>query len=270
MIDYHLHGNFSGHGRGELESYVSVALEKGFREIGFSAHLPKVKEPDPYHAMLEDELPRYVELVHRLQNKYRGRLNIKLGIEADYFAGYEEETARLLRSQPFDYVIGAVHFLDGWHFTSREGRRQYREEDPERVFPLYFKELFNMIETGLFDIAAHPDAIRREDFRPEGSFRDEYARIAGALGARGVALEVNSGGIRRGAGSPYPEREMLEICVEWGIPVTLGSDAHRPGEVGCDYRQLFQLLETAGVQSIATFDKRKITLHPLSDFGSTG
>jgi histidinol-phosphatase (PHP family) len=266
MIDYHLHGNFCGHGTGELESYVLVAVQKGFKEIGFSAHLPKVKNPDPYHAMLEDKLPVYVKLVHELQDIYAGKIKIKLGIEADFFEGYQRETARLLRLYPFDYVIGAVHFLGDWHFTSREGIKHYRKEDPERAFPLYFDQLFKMIETGLFDIVAHPDAIRREDFRPDGSLRAEYVRIADVLKARGMALEVNSGGIRRGAGSPYPEREMLEICVERGVPVTLGSDAHCPDDVGRDFNEVFRLLALAGARNIAIFNSRKITEIPISNF----
>ena len=41
MIDYHLHGNFSGHGTGDLAEYVEAAVAKGFTEIGFSDHLPE-------------------------------------------------------------------------------------------------------------------------------------------------------------------------------------------------------------------------------------
>jgi histidinol-phosphatase (PHP family) len=161
MIDYHLHGNFCGHATGELEEYVTVALEREFEEIGFSAHLPKVIDPDPDHAMLEEDLPRYVSLVESLREKYRDRITIKLGIEADYFAGHEEKTRRLLEAFPFDYVLGSVHFLGDWHFTSRVGLPRYETEDPAVIFPRYYELLKEMIETGLFDIAAHADAIRR-------------------------------------------------------------------------------------------------------------
>ena len=53
MIDYHIHGNFCGHAEGELEEYVLEALGKGFLEIGFSAHLPKVTD-----RASADEIPR--------------------------------------------------------------------------------------------------------------------------------------------------------------------------------------------------------------------
>jgi histidinol-phosphatase (PHP family) len=266
MIDYHLHGNFCGHARGELEEYVTAALEKGFREIGFSAHLPKVIDPDPYHAMLEDDLPRYVDLVHSLQERYRGRIVIRLGIEADYFEGHEEKTKRLLDAYPFDYVFGSVHFLDDWHFTSRVGLPRYETEDPATVFPRYFELLGRMIETGLFDIAAHADAIKRERFRPSNSLDGEYREIARLLGAGGMAIEVSTAGLRRGAGSIYPSEELLRICIEAGVPVTLGSDAHSPEDVGKDYVRAFETLNRLGVREIATYEARAVRLRPLSDF----
>lgn len=263
MIDYHLHGNFCGHATGELEEYVVSALEKGFDEIGFSAHLPKVIEPDPYHAMLEHDLPRYVDLVLSLQERYRGRLVIKLGIEADYFEGHEDETARLLESFPFDYVLGSVHFLDDWHFTSRVGLPRYETEDPGEIFPRYYLLVKKMISSGLFDIAAHADAIRREHFMPPETLESEYSEVARLLSAKGMSIEVSTAGIRRGAGSIYPDQELLRACVEAGVMVTLGSDAHRPEEVGRDYEEAFRELRRLGVTGIATYDRRKAVLRTL-------
>jgi histidinol-phosphatase (PHP family) len=266
MIDYHLHGNFCGHASGELEEYVERAVEKGFREIGFSAHLPKVIDPDPYHAMLEEDLPRYVERVHSLQERYGDRIVIRLGIEADYFEGHEEKTERLLARYPFDYVLGSVHFLDDWHFTSRVGLPRYETEDPATVYPRYYELLGRMIGTGLFDIAAHADAIRREYFRPANSLDREYRHIAELLSEHGMAIEVSTAGLRRQAGSIYPDEGLLRACIDRGVPLTLGSDAHSPDDVGKDYDRAFEILRGLDVREIATYENRRMTLRPLSDF----
>lgn len=266
MIDYHLHGNFCGHAEGELEEYVLEALGKGFVEIGFSDHLPKVVDPDPYHAMLEERLPEYVALVRHLKRKYAGSITIRLGIEADFFPGYEDRTRRLLEGAPFDYVLGSVHFLGDWHFTSMAHRGRYETEDPGRAFPRYFRLLESMIESGLFDVVAHPDALRRERFVPSVPPEREYARIAALLAERGMAIEVNTAGLRRGAGSIYPDPAMLAACRTAGVPVTLGSDAHTPVDVGRDFQLAFQLLEQTGVTEIATYEERRMTRRPLADF----
>jgi histidinol-phosphatase (PHP family) len=263
MIDYHLHGNFSGHGTGDLAEYVEAAVSKGFTEIGFSDHLPKVVDPDPYHAMLEKDLPRYVERVLDLRETNRGRIAIKLGIEADYFEGHEAETKRLIDSQPFDYVLGALHFLGDWHFTSKEGLERFASEDPVEAFPKYFEKLKRMIETGLFDIVAHPDALRRGAFQPARSMEKEHREVARLLAAGGMAIEINTGGIRRGAGSVYPERSFFAACVAEGVPVTVGSDAHSPGDVGRDFKAAFMLLGEFGVGEVATYDRRRLAGVPL-------
>jgi histidinol-phosphatase (PHP family) len=266
MIDYHLHGNFCGHATGELEEYVQVAIAKELKEIGFSAHLPKVVDPDPYHAMLEEALPRYVSLVDSLRRTYQGRLTIKLGIEADYFAGYEEETKRLIDAYPFDYVLGSVHFLGDWHFTSRVGLPRYETEDPAEVFPRYYELLKSMIRTGLFDVAAHADAIRRKRFQPPPSLGEEYGEVARLLKRRGMSIEVSTAGLRRGAGALYPTEELLRSCAEAGVPITLGSDAHTPQDVGRDYDAALGMLRKVGVTEIAVYDKRRVSLRPLADF----
>lgn len=266
MIDYHLHGNFCGHATGELEEYVTVAVSKRFIEIGFSAHLPKVKDPDPYHAMLEEDLPRYVDLVKDLQVKYRDRITIRLGIEADYFPGYECEIGRLIQSYPFDYVLGSIHFLGDWHFTSREGRDRYHMEDPDEAFVAYFDLLTQMIGSGLFDIVAHPDAIRKAGFAPSVSMEETYQTIAVLLREQSMSLEVNSAGIRRNAGSIYPEPLFLRTCIHEGVTLTLGSDAHTPGDVGRDYKEAFGILESLGVTEIASYEGRRRRVRPLSEF----
>ena len=263
MIDYHLHGNFCGHATGDLAEYVDAAVAKGFTEIGFSDHLPKVVDPDPYHAMLEKDLPRYVERVLSLQKIYRGRITIKLGIEADYFAGYEDETRRLIDGYPFDYVLGALHFLGDWHFTSKQGLPRYECEDPAEAFPKYFELLERMIGTGLFDVVAHPDALRRGAFHPVRSMEREHRVIALLLKAQGMAIEVNTAGIRRGLGSVYPDPGFLGACVAEGVPITLGSDAHAPADVGRDYASAFRLLGDLGVTEVALFERRRLVSKPL-------
>ncbi len=266
MIDYHMHSDLCGHATGELEEYVAEALRKRFVEIGFSAHLPKVTEPDSYHAMLEEDLPRYVKRVRELQERYAGRITIKLGIEADYFVGHEAETRRLIEAYPFDYVFGSLHFLGDWHFTSRAGLDRYRTENPDSAYARYFELIKQLIRSDLFDVLAHPDAIRRAGFHPNRPMDDAYRDIARLLRERGMALEVNTAGIRRRTGSLYPEPAFLAVVAREGVPVTIGSDAHEPRDVGRDFDTAFRLLRDFGIGEVATYTKRRMTMRPLSVF----
>jgi histidinol-phosphatase (PHP family) len=180
----------------------------------------------------------------------------------------EDKTRDLLAKYPFDYVLGSLHFLGDWHFSSKAGRERYDSEDPEIAFPLYFDLLADMISSGLFDVLAHADALRRETFEPGPGSSEDYKRLAGLLAKHGMAIEVNTAGLRRGAGSIYPDRRLLEACGALNVPVTLGSDAHTPADVGRDFRYAFRLLEETGIEDLAIFEGRKMERRPLSEFQS--
>jgi histidinol-phosphatase (PHP family) len=127
-----------------------------------------------------------------------------------------------------------------------------------------------MVGSGLFDVAAHPDAIRKVGFRPQGSMIDEFREIAGCLREAGMSIEANTAGIRRGGGAVYPEKAFLEACMHAGVPLTLGSDAHTPEDVGRDYDALYATLAELGVEEIATYLRRRVVKRSLSDFFNVG
>ena len=78
-----------------------------------------------------------------------------------------------------------------------------------------------------------------------------------------MAIEVNTAGIRRGLGSVYPDPGFLAACVAEKVPVTLGSDAHTPGDVGRDYAAAFRLLGDLGITEVALYERRRLASRPL-------
>ena len=78
-----------------------------------------------------------------------------------------------------------------------------------------------------------------------------------------MAIEVNTAGIRRGVGSVYPDPDFLAACVAEKVPVTLGSDAHTPADVGRDYEAARTLLAGLGVSEVATYEGRRLVKTPL-------
>jgi histidinol-phosphatase (PHP family) len=54
---------------------------------------------------------------------------------------------------------------------------------------------------------------------------------------KNMALEVNTAGIAQ-RGEPYPARWIIDEAVALGIPLSAGSDAHRPEEVGRSFHLL--------------------------------
>ena len=49
----------------------------------------------------------------------------------------------------------------------------------------------------------------------------------------------------------------LSVLNSYGIPVTVGSDAHKPEHVGRHYDKAIEVLKKSGYSSIAYFEGRK-------------
>jgi len=260
FIDYHTHHDRCGHAVGSIEDYIIRGMEIGLHQIGVSDHMPLLHVKPSTHysglAMERDELPRYVEEVLRLKEKYRGDIEVLLGLEGEYVEGFEEEIAALLADHPWDYVIGSVHYLGEWDlFDSRQACR-WRERDPLEVYRFYYRAIGKAAQSGLFDMIGHFDGIKR--FSPirhpeEQELERQALRIAADSG---ITLELNTAGLRHCYGTMYPNESILQQCLELGIPVTIGSDAHHPRHVGAGFDEAAWLLHRMGFGSLAVFRRR--------------
>lgn len=262
LVDYHLHTRRCGHAAGELEDYVRRARELGLSEVGFSDHFPLLHIKDPSLSMGLDELPDYVREIMDLAARV-SRPKIRLGIEVDYMVEHARELGEMISAYPFDYVIGSVHFLEGWGFDDPRYVDGYRGRDLYSLWELYFQVLGDAAESGLFDLLAHPDLIKKFGFRPRGSVRRIYEECLDRVAEAGVVVEVSTAGLSKPVGEMYPGEEFLRLCRERDIPVTLGSDAHDPQEVGRDFHLAVEVLEEVGYREIVTFEGRRRSFLPL-------
>ncbi len=258
-VDYHLHTRLCGHASGEISEYLEQAVRVGIQEVGFSDHLPLYFLPPgrtiPGYAMDEKDLPLYVEMIKNCAEA--SPVSVRLGIEADFVPGHEKKLASLLCSCPFDYVIGSVHFIDGWSFDNPGEVDEYSRREINQVYERYFSLLQQAALSGLFDIMGHPDLIKKFNILPSLDLNPLYEQTAMAFQRAGVCAEVNTAGLRYPAEEIYPGPLLLNIFHRHGIPVTLGSDAHQPEQVGEGFKNALKLIRDAGYREIAVFGERR-------------
>lgn len=267
LIDYHIHTPRCGHATGAMRDYVLSAIEAGLAEMGFADHFPLIHLSDPHLAMGLEEVPSYIEEVERLRAEFPG-FPIRLGIEADYVPEVLDRLEELLGEYSFDYVYGSVHFVDGWAFDDPRNLAQYRGRDLGLLYRRYFETLADAAECGLFDALPHPDLVKKFGFRPDEDLGEVYRECLERVARTGLAVELNTSGLRKPVREVYPAPGFLRRSRELGIPVTLGSDAHSPDEVGRDFNLALSLLEEAGYDSITVFRGRKGEQRPLRISGS--
>lgn len=264
IADYHLHTFMCGHASGTPEEYVEAAIERGLAEVGFADHMPLVYAEDPDLAMAPDELPLYVERVLELQERFRGRITVRLGIEADYHPPTQAERAGMLSAFEWDYVIGSVHAVGDWIFDDPRHLEVYEDLDIDRFYVDYLRLVGAMADTGLYNTVGHPDLAKKFDFRPSIDLEPYYRALLEKVGAAGMCYEVNTAGLRWPAAEVYPEPAFVKLAASMGVPVTLGSDAHTPADVGRDFDRALELIRGAGYDEMACFENGAMRLRPLT------
>lgn len=267
FVDYHTHTVRCGHATGALEEYVESAIAAGLREIGFSDHIPMYWLPpeqrDPGIAMAMVELEEYVADVLRVRGRYPG-IPVRLGLEADFIPGREEELVRLLERYPWDYVIGSVHFIGEWGFDNPAEVNRYAEWDISELYGKFFTLETMAARSGLFDILAHIDLIKKFGHRPSGDLSRLYADVAQAIAESGTAIELSTAGLRKPVREVYPNPQLLHECCRRGVPLVLSSDAHSPQEVGWSFADARALALQAGCTHTARFEGRRRYLEPIT------
>lgn len=255
LADYHIHTELCGHASGEMEEYVRHALKIGLNEIGFCDHLPMFKEQDKTLRMSLSDLPVYVENVRFFKGKFKN-ISIKLGTEVDYIPGNENDIKKLTSQYDFDYMMGSVHYIDDWMVDSRKFIAEYEKRDIDEVYEQYFNLIKKAVESRLFNTIGHIDLIKKFGHRPKKDIRKTLEILAKALRDNQVCTEVSTAGLRKPVAEIYPTRQILEICFNNDVGITLGSDAHKPEEVGYEFGILSEFVRKVGYRKIVTYLKK--------------
>lgn len=258
----HVHTSRCRHATGSPADYVAAAEAAGVTTMAFTDHLPLPEGFDGSYAMPEVELAEYVVEVARARGTARAT-EVLLGIEADWLPEHLERARTLIGAHPFDVVLGSVHFVDGWAFDDPALRDGYSQWTPDALWERYFDELGAAASSGLFDAMAHPDLVKKFRFVPESDPRGWYSDAAAAFAAAGVAVEVSTAGLRKPCGEIYPSASLLSEMRRAGVPAMVGSDAHRPAEVGYGWHEAYSALRRAGYTSVVVFRERVAEEVPL-------
>ncbi len=258
--DYHMHTPLCGHAVGTPEEYVKQGLKVGLKEMGFSDHAPMVHQRMLGITMDFDELPTYHQMIKDVQARYRSQIRIKIALEADFIPGYEAKTKEIVESFPYDYIIGSVHFIDNWAFDDPDPKvkEYWKIHNVNDVYRKYYKLLQQSAKTGFYQIIGHPDLPKKFGARPTEDLTDEIKATTKVFKETGVAIEINTAGLRKPIGEMYPAPNCLKIYAEAGVPLTFGSDAHNPDDVGKDFDKAIELAKWAGFKEYLTFKQREV------------
>ncbi len=298
MSDYHLHLHphrttpgappMGAYPAGYLDRYVEAALARGVTEIGFTEHLYRCVEAekvlgrwwagDPQRHLVDEmetwvraernlSLHRYVEVV--LDAKQRG-LPVKLGLEVDFVPGTEAAVLELLAGIPFDYLVGSIHWIGAWNFMRDTAPVELARRGVEHAFAQYFELETALAGSGLVDVLAHADVIKKHGIQPGGALLELYEPVVSAAARAGTAVEVSSAGLRNPVAEIFPAQRFLELFHAGGVPIMLASDAHGPDDAAWGYDAVVAAARSAGYSEYLRFSNRTAIPTPLPDLATGG
>jgi histidinol-phosphatase (PHP family) len=261
LYESHCHTTLCKHAFGTTDDYAAVALARGFKGITFTCHCPL---PGGYSASVRMNPGQYGEYIARVaatRDTFAGRLDVRLGLESDFYPGVEPWLEELHARVPLSHVLGSIHYQVG------DYRKLFYTGDPFSYQQLYYDHLAQSAESGLFDTLAHPDLIKNEspadwDF---ARIRPDIERALDRIATTGVAMELNTSGMLKALPEMNPSPSQLKLMRERGIPVVIGADAHIPQRVGEGYITALELLESAGYREVSFFLDRQRHDVPIRD-----
>jgi len=265
VIDLHLHTSRCGHAAGTVLEFVEAGRAAGLDTMCFTDHLPMPPQYPQHYTMRASEMDAYLADVAAIAAYSRETAGpeVLVGIEADWIPEDADHLRDVLAARDFDMVLGSVHFIGDWAFDDPDLIARYESADIDALWDRYFALVFDAARSGLFDVLAHPDLIKKFGYLPGIDPGTWYEETALALFEGGCAVEVNAGGLRKPVGELYPSLRLLEACRRRGVPATFGSDAHAPGEVAHGMEPALDLLAEAGYRSLVVFRGRQPFEVPL-------
>ena len=226
-FNYHTHTSRCGHAIGTDEEYIREAIKAGYKQLGMSDHRPFEGMPLPMYRMDWEQLDDYLDSMKRLQEKYKDQIDIKVGMESEYYPYLEEEN-RYLRDR-VDY------FILGQHSREPEVIIDYCYDCSPEDLECYIRDVEKGLESGMFLYLAHPEYF----MLGQKDFTDKCAEAAHRLARKCVEtntpMEINLKGItylRRpypiGNYYRYPHRPFWEIVSQYPVRCIYGWDVHEP------------------------------------------
>lgn len=259
LADMHMHTEFSLDSCAKLDSMADYAISKGIDTICITDH---IDWDFPEKNMIFDfDVDAYEKCILRAREKYKGRLDILMGVELGMQPHLAERYTRFLESHPFDFVIGSVHLVNNRDPYFPEAFKGMTDQEAYR---LYFENtLENVKAFHGFDSLGHLDYIVRygrtkaQNYRLS-DYQDIIDEILKELISNDKALEVNSAGLRKNLGFPNPHTDIIKRFKELGGEmVTVGADAHKPSHIGYEFRRLSNILQKCGFTYYTKFKGRK-------------
>ncbi len=278
-IDYHMHFEYGSYDLEWVQGFFESAKKNGVSKIGISEHSHGFIEfKDLYYEelILDDSVVGSYQAKWLEKNKFKYSLKdyfkfmqmlkekgypVKIGIEICNFKNQEKVKA-IIKDYEFDYIIGSVHFLNGWGYDFADIKQVWNDFSLQDIYKWYAEEITNLAQSGLYDVLGHPFNIRLFKNIPEFDVKPILEQVATVLKEANMVIDINTGTLYRypiEEISPYPD--FLQVAKKYDLPIITSSDAHKPEDCGRYIDEAIDYAKTFGYDSSIIFTNRQRSIN---------
>lgn len=263
VSDLHTHSLNSFDAESSVFEMCESALRQGLYAIAVTDHCeaPMISQGEGCEYGCFDRLiPKSLSETAIARKKYDGKLRVLSGIELGEPMHDLHCTRRALDYGSYDFILASVHNLRNmpdFYFLD------WTRESVDKILKLYFDELAETAEFTHFDSLAHLTYPLRYIYAKTGKlpslepYCDTIDKILKTLAQNDKALEINVSGLYKGLGAALPDKDVISRFYSLGGRyVTLGTDAHRSGDVGRCLKEGLKLAHECGFRHYTIFENR--------------
>lgn len=264
VTSYHVHTVFSD-GDNTVGEMVKAAVDAGIDEVGISDHYVLFADGRLVNwSMPLDALPDYLDTIKEARSAFEGKINVRYGLEADFIPDAADMLRETLSQYSFDYVIGSIHFINGFPIDEHKKNWDALSEPKKNdVIRDYWNKIAQLAKSGLFDIVGHMDLYKKFGAQPTVDISEDIITALDAIAEAGIAVELNTSGWHKPIREAYPSAMIVKGCLKRGISIIVTADAHKTADIARDFNRGNLLLKGMGYQKQALFKDRKMTMIDL-------
>jgi len=281
LWDYHTHNSRCNHAQGSILDYVKSAIKKNLIELGISDHAPgdilpilPQFENCKHYSMSINDFPEYIREIYFLSSKFKSKIKIRCSTEISFSSSEvlkTQEKALEPYLNKFDYIIGAIHIIHwegvgAWSFNiPHQSKSNLERYGANKIISGYYKMLKEMVKSDFIDIVAHFDNFKYMFAPDEPTYTEDIWQIIynvmDIIEKTGKVVEINTSGILKGLSNHFPSDDIVKELIQRNIPLTLGSDAHKPEQVGFMFEDFIIKAKKWNLTELYQFKKRE--KHPV-------
>ena len=254
--DFHTHTDYVD-GKNSIYEMTEAACSMGLRYFGISEHLYSASDG---WGIRELTLDSYLKDMRKLKERYRGKMELLTGLEAENRDGdrsISEDTKALT-----DYFIRSTHVLtvDGFTFDVDNNEKlletvveEHCNGDWYELVRQYYAAQSDVNPKINYAFIGHFDLVTKfnQDDRLFSTCYDDYIQPAleamDKLLQYNLPFEINTGAMSRGyRKEPYPSEFLLRELHSRGGRIIINSDAHSRNTICHEYEKAAGLAYACG------------------------